>query len=421
MDVITPGGTDYEALQHAWARPGAPALILQPRNADEVESALARAISHGGPISVRSGGHGIGVVSTNDGGTVIDLHHLASIERVDDGTVRVGPGARWGAVAQTLAPWGLAISAGDVADVGVGGLAVAGGIGLMARSHGLTIDNIRSVDVVTPEGFRHTSDTSEPDLFWAMRGAGGFFGIATSFDIAAAPITDVIAANLTFVGDDLASLIAGWADLVEQAHRTLSAFLYLLPGPKPTAKTTIVWADDDEAAGRAAIRPFLNLPGIVQQHVRRTAYSSVLLPDDGPHLGKARIRARNGLANVIDLEIAQPIAEFITAGTGIVQIRAAGGAINDVPAAATAYAHRHQQFSIAAIAPNPAAPLDDAWAPIGARTDGVYSAFETPGAARWLQRTYPDRTLTRLRRMQQQWDPERVLSELLDGAPIPTR
>src|SRR6185312_13799668 len=135
-----------------------------------------------------SAGHGLSGRSLNNGGLVIDFGALNTVEVLDAGagTVRVGPGARWADVAGVLAPHGLAITSGDYGGVGVGGLATAGGIGWFAREHGLTIDHLRAVDVVLADGtLAHTSETENPDLYWAMRGAGANFGVAVSFDFTA--------------------------------------------------------------------------------------------------------------------------------------------------------------------------------------------------------------------------------------------
>lgn len=144
LDIVRPEDVRYRALHYTYQATGAPAAVLLPRSASEVAEALAFVRNAGGPFAVRSGGHGISSISTNNGGTVIALGALNSIERVGGSLVRLGPGAHWGHVARRLHPWGLSISSGDSGDVGVGGLATTGGIGLMGRAHGLTIDRMVS-------------------------------------------------------------------------------------------------------------------------------------------------------------------------------------------------------------------------------------------------------------------------------------
>ena len=143
-------------------------------------------------LSVRGGGHGFPGFGTNDGGVVIDLSQLASVEIIDSERhlVRIGGGATWGQVAAALAPHGLAISSGDTKSVGVGGLTLAGGIGWKVRKYGLALDNVTAADVVTASGeVVHASAAENPELFWAIRGGGGNFGIVTAFVFAAHPTT----------------------------------------------------------------------------------------------------------------------------------------------------------------------------------------------------------------------------------------
>ncbi len=166
-------------------------------------------------MAVRSGGHGISGRSTNDGGIVLDLGRLNEVTMLDSGRVRVGPGARWGEVAQALAPFGLGMSSGDYGDVGVGGLATAGGIGFLSRKHGLTLDHVVAAEVVLADGRQVRADRDHhPDLFWALRGAGGNFGIVTALELDAYPVGDVVFSRMVFAAD--AGLLERWGALVEE-------------------------------------------------------------------------------------------------------------------------------------------------------------------------------------------------------------
>src|SRR5690606_21996223 len=132
-------------------------------------------------LSVKSGGHSGAAASTNNGGVVIDLGSLASIEVLDAGLVRIGGGAGWGDIAKALQPHNLAVSSGDTTTVGVGGLTLGGGIGWLVRQYGLALDSLVSAEVVTASGDILTaSDAENSDLFWAIRGGGGNFGVVTS-------------------------------------------------------------------------------------------------------------------------------------------------------------------------------------------------------------------------------------------------
>ncbi|WP_223227751.1 FAD-binding oxidoreductase [Leifsonia xyli] len=225
-----------------------------PGHCGEVPEALAYARSQAGPLSIRSGGRGISSISTNTGGTVIDLGALATIERVGERVVRLGPGMHWGHVARVLYPWGFAISSGDSGDVGVGGLATTGGLGLMGRAHGLTIDRLTAADIVTADGRKlHASATENPDLFWAIRGAGANVGIVTSFAFDASPTPVVAQATIAYQVRQVASFLQQWGETVEHAPREISAFLYVGAGAAPFAQATVVYAGDGPAPATRAL------------------------------------------------------------------------------------------------------------------------------------------------------------------------
>ena len=161
-----PGTTEYDAGATVFAGVGEPEVVVRPRTVEEVAAAVGLAAASGLSIAVRSGGHGLLPV---DDGLVVDLAEFTSVEVRPDGLVSVGGGARWADVAAVLAPLGLAISSGDTRDVGVGGLALGGGIGWFVRQQGLTVDALREVELVTAAGEVLTVTADEhPDVFWAL-------------------------------------------------------------------------------------------------------------------------------------------------------------------------------------------------------------------------------------------------------------
>jgi FAD/FMN-containing dehydrogenase len=416
LDVIRPGDARYPGVRHVYAATGSPAAVVRPRSAAEVPEALALARAQEQVISIRSGGHGISSTSTNTGGVVVDLGALDAVERLDDQHVRIGPGARWGAVASTLHPWGLAISSGDSGDVGVGGLATTGGIGLMARAHGLTIDHLTAAEVVTADGRSvRTSETEHPDLFWALRGAGANVGIVTAFEFRAAATPVVVQLTVAYQLRDVAGFLQRWGAVVETAPRAVSAFLYLTGGPAPFAQATVVFAGDDTAAASDALQPFVQLAETAGQRAGLVPYASVPLTTGDPHTGQQAAVAHTGLAVHLDQELARATAVLLRGGTAdMVQIRSAGGAVNDVPADATAYAHRHQNFSVTAVSAGDRAEFSDAWAPLRAQMDGIYLSFESDHRPADVVRAFPGATLSRLRELKRRWDPDRVFTQNFD-------
>ncbi|MDG4782743.1 FAD-binding oxidoreductase [Micromonospora sp. WMMD961] len=413
IEIVRPGDPGYRDLRDVYTAAGAPAQVLRPGDADEVAEALAQAVAAGGDLAVRSGGHGISSIATNVGGSVIDLGRLASVEPIEDsdGLVRVGPGARWGDVAATLRPHGLVIGSGDSGDVGVGGLATTGGIGLFGRAHGLTIDNLVAADIVTADGRIRTVDAErEPDLFWALRGAGANVGIATSFVFRAHRVPAVVHATLQYRIGRPEAFLRAWGETVEAAPRDISAFLYLMSSD--VALATIVYARDEVAAATAAIEPFLRLAPRLGQHATVVPYAAVVGASHAPHRGQQSARTHSGLAVHLDDDVTTALGGLIRSGFGqLLQIRSAGGAINDVAGDATAYAHRHQNFSITAVADGRQGAFDEAWDRVRPALDGLYLSFESTFSPELLVDAFPEPTLRRLREIKQRVDPGNVFHQ----------
>jgi alkanesulfonate monooxygenase SsuD/methylene tetrahydromethanopterin reductase-like flavin-dependent oxidoreductase (luciferase family) len=229
--AVEPGDIDYARVRSNYLRGGSPGLVLRPRNTAEVVEAIAYARRHRHlPLGVRSGGHGISGRSTNDGGIVIDVGSLDSIEVVDEDArrVRVGPGARWKRVAAALEAYGWALTSGDYGGVGVGGLATAGGIGFLGRHQGLTIDHLRAAEVVLADGsIVRASGTENADLFWAIRGSGANFGIVTWFEFEVEPVGEVGWAQLVFDASDTAGFLQRFGQAATEASRDTTAFLIM--------------------------------------------------------------------------------------------------------------------------------------------------------------------------------------------------
>lgn len=416
IELVRPGDRAYDRVRHVYGATGAPASVIRPASVDEVPKALALARAGAEPLAIRSGGHGISSTATNTGGTVLDLGRLDDITRLGERRVRVGAGARWGRVARMLHPWGLAISSGDSGDVGVGGLATAGGLGLLGRAHGLTIDALRRVRLVTADGvLRTASAEEEPDLFWAVRGAGANVGVVAEFEFEASPVADVVQARLGFMVRDVAGFLERWGALVESAPREVSAFLYLFGGPTPFAQATVVFAGTDAAAATRALQPFFDLPGLSGQQAAMTPYAEALLTSGAPHTGQQRARTHTGMAVHLDVGLSRRLAALLSSGAvDMLQIRSSGGAVNDVPADATAFAHRHQNFSVTAVTGRPGEAFDAAWAPAFAGMDGLYLSFESDHRPEQVVDAFPPATLGRLQELKRRWDPEDVFSQNFD-------
>ena len=225
-DIIEPGEAEYESARRTVLASGSPAHVLRPKNVGDMQAGVRFAARTGYLLSVRGGGHSYAGFGTNDGGLVIDLSRLANVEIIDKERhlVRIGGGATWGQVAAALAPHDLAISSGDTKSVGVGGLTLTGGIGWKVRKYGLALDNVAAAEVVTANGqVVHASAQENPELFWAIRGGGGNFGIVTAFEFVAHPTTDVFYGKIAFPAPEAATVLRGWADYLRTAPEELTS------------------------------------------------------------------------------------------------------------------------------------------------------------------------------------------------------
>lgn len=422
--AVEPGDAAYARYRSGYLRGGAPGLVLRPRTVAEVQSALAVARRHRElPLGVLSAGHGISGRSLNHGGLVVDVSALDTIEVLDPaaGRVRLGPGARWADVARVLAPHGLAISSGDYGGVGVGGLATAGGIGWFARSHGLTIDHLTAVDLVLADGRAvRASAEEEPDLFWAVRGAGANFGVATSFELTAAKVGTIAFAQLAFDASDTATFLERWGSALEAADRSVTGQVVLgrRQGGQRIGQAMLVVESDDPDTVLARLQPVADVAPLLQQHVALTTYDQVmgLFSSDEPQQGQGQPRSHSGLADHLTRELAREVATLLDGGsTYFFSLRAVGGAVADVPSAATAYAGRSAAFSLAAMGVG--AGFDEAWEPLVPHLSGSYLSFETGTGEVWLERAFPPAHLARLRELKRRYDPTGLFRDNFFVAP----
>ena len=204
-NIVGPGDPDYDATRavHNGMIDRHPAVIVRCSSADEVARCIAFARAHDALIAVRGGGHNGGGLGVVDDGIVIDLAGMAEVT-VDPGSdsVRVGGGCTWAQVDQATAEYGRATPSGIISTTGVGGLTLGGGLGHLTRRFGLTIDSLIGADVVLADGSQvHASANEHPELFWALRGGGGNFGVVTSFEFRTHPVGATVMAGPDFLAD----------------------------------------------------------------------------------------------------------------------------------------------------------------------------------------------------------------------------
>jgi FAD/FMN-containing dehydrogenase len=272
--VLRPGAEDYEEARRVWnglvdKRPALVARCVEP--ADVVE-AVNFARANGLVVAVRGGGHNVAGFGSSDGGLLIDLSALRRVEVDPAGrTARVQGGATWADVDRATQPHGLAAPGGLVSDTGVGGLTLGGGLGWLRRKHGLSCDNLRSVQIVTADGqLRRASDGENADLFWAVRGGGGNFGVVTEFEFALHPVGPEVALALLYYPADASREVLGrFRDWSRDAADEISAIAFAATAaegestPEPArGKRVLIVAGayaGPAADGEAALRPLRGL------------------------------------------------------------------------------------------------------------------------------------------------------------------
>ena len=435
VETVRPGDNGYDAAARVFFATGRPALVVRPRDPGEVAAALAHAGRHDLAVSVRSGGHSPLGHSTNSGGMVIDLSHLDRVQVLDAGRrlVRVGGGATWGTVAAALDPYGWGLTAGDTGTVGVGGLTLGGGVGWMVRRYGLAIDNLVGARVVTADGrLLTTSQEEHSDLFWALRGGGGNFGVVVDFDFVAQPVTNLHFGSVAYRLDDPVDLLGRWRDAMRHAPEELSSTLVLLPpapGAPPSATVLLCYAGEpgtSAAAVDAATEPLFELGTVMRANLAERRYSEIL--EDAQHPQGLRLVARNTLVPTLDGEVIAAInrlhaAERPTA----VAVRSLGGAFGRVPADATAFAHRDAEAMVVGMVmlPDTAtdADVDRAlvrWRDVADLGTGTYVNFQGSATAADLAAAYPPATYARLVAVKRTYDPANrfALNHNIDPAPV---
>ncbi len=227
--LITPDDADYDEARKVYNAmiDKRPWLIVQCRDAADVVAAVNFGRENGLTIAIRGGGHNGAGLGTCDNGLVIDLGKMRSV-RVDpqSGTVRVQGGATWGDVDHATHAYGLAVPTGFLSTTGVGGLTLGGGVGYLTRRYGLTIDNLLGVDMVLADGSLVTANSREnPDLYWAVRGGGGNFGVVTSFLFQGRPVSTVYGGPIFWELEDAPGVMRYWRDLILSEPQDLNGWL----------------------------------------------------------------------------------------------------------------------------------------------------------------------------------------------------
>jgi len=371
--IVTPDDADYEAARkvHNGMIDRRPAVIVRAADVADVMATVDYARDSGLDLSVRGGAHSVPGFGTNDGGVVLDLGRMKGI-RVDPGnrTVRADGGCTWGDFFHATYPFGLATTGGIISTTGIGGLTLGGGIGHLARAHGLSIDNLLSADVITADGKRVVaSERENPDLFWALRGGGGNFGVVTSFEYRVHPVKDVFVGLFFFEVSAAKQVLEFYREYIAKAPEEMGAFFAWQIAPplpfipqerhgEPFCAIVACWAGP-LARGEEALQPIRKAGPIAAELVTPMPFPALnsafdaLLPPGLQHYWKASFAT-----TLTDGAIAAHThhGPKVPVVNSTVHIYPINGACMRVRADATAFAYRDAQFAtvIAGMWPNPA-------------------------------------------------------------------
>jgi FAD binding domain/Berberine and berberine like len=424
--LVTPDDPVYEQVRAIFygGFDRHPQLIVQAADAADVARVVALARGTGLELAVRSGAHSPAGHSVIDGGIVLDLSAMRRLDLdAETRTAWAQPGLTAGEYTTAAAAHGLATGFGDTGSVGIGGITLAGGVGFLVRKHGLTIDNLLAAEVLTADGELLDVDAdNHPDLFWALRGGGGNFGVATRFQFRLHPLDQIVGGMLLLPAS--AEVVAGFIALAEAAPEELSTIANVMVAPplqflpaelhgQLIIMAMMAYAGEVQA-GQAALAPFQALATPLADMVKPMPYPEIYPPED-PSYHPAAV-AHTMFLDQIDHQVAQTIIGYLQASDAsvrVAQLRVLGGAMARVPAGATAFAHRRSAImaTVASFYDGAAdKPVRQAWVDefagvLQQSDDGAYVGFLTDADPGRVRQAYPGPTWDRLVQVKARYDP----------------
>jgi len=408
-----------------------PAVVTRPVNAGDVIAAVNFARESHLPLAIRGGGHSVPGFGTCDDGVVIDMSRMRGVRvNPEKRTARAEGGATWGDFNAATNAFGLATTGGIISTTGVAGLTLGGGIGYLARGYGLSLDNLISADVVTADGkLLIASDKENQDLFWAIRGGGGNFGVVTSFEFRLHPVKDIYGGPMFFELKYAGDLLRFYRDYIKDAPEAMGAFpAFQIAPPLPfipenrhgdTFALMVACWSGPVAEGEKALKPFHDVAPVFAEHVGPMPYPALnsafdgLYPPDLQHYWKA-----NFVKELTDDAIAAHVehGSKVPAMTSTMHIYPINGAVHKVASDDTAFAYRDANFAtvIAGMWPDPAQNKDnikwvrdyyDATAPLS--EEGGYINFMAEDDQSRIKANYKG-NYNRLVQAKKKYDPDNL-------------
>ena len=372
-EVVFPPDAEYENARKVYNAmiDKRPAVLVRCTGVADVIAAVKAAHAEGLAVAVRGGGHSVPGFGTADGAVVVDLGRMRGV-RVDPAakTVRAEGGCTWGDFNHATHAFGLATTGGIISTTGIAGLTLGGGIGYLTRGAGLSLDSLVSADVVLADGsFTTASADRNPDLFWALRGGGGNFGVVTSFEFALRPLKNVVAGPMFFEVDDAPKVLRAFDAYIDRAPRELGAFFaWQIAPPLPFipedrhgdtfCALVACWAGPPADAERA-LAPLREAAPVVAEAVGPMPYPAInsafdaLVPPGLQHYWKA-VFSKGLTDGAIDAHVTHGPKVPVVNST--VHIYPINGAVHDVAPDATAFGHRDAKYAmvVAGMWPDPA-------------------------------------------------------------------
>ena len=424
--VIAPDDPDYESARLVVnaAVDRQPALIVRPADAADVSLAVSLARASGLELAIRGGGHSFAGHGTSDGGLVLDTSSMRGLHI--DPQRRIAwaqAGLTAGQYTAETARHGLTTGFGDTGSVGIAGLTLGGGIGWLVRKHGLTIDDVLAVELVTADGERLQIDFERhPDLFWALRGGGGNFGVITRLQYRLHEVDTILGGVLILPASP--GMLRSFIAAAEDAPDELSTIAILAPVPplpfvptehhgRPALMVRLAYAGDLDA-GQRAIAPLRALATPLADAITPMPYQQMYTAEGGA--GPVRMATRSMFLDDLDEHAATTIFDRVQARpspTSAVQIRVLGGAMARIPADATAFAHRQRRVMVnfgagyqdPAQAASHEAWVADSLAAMRPAARSVHVSFLGDEGTARVHEAYPEETYKRLAAIKRRYDP----------------
>jgi FAD/FMN-containing dehydrogenase len=424
--VIAPDDTGYDQARTVFAGgiDRRPAVIIRPADANEVARVVSLAREAGLELAIRSGGHSGAGHSVSEGGIVLDLAAMRGLD------IDLASRTAWAETGQTAREYttaaaghGLATGFGDAGTVGIGGITLGGGVGFLSRKHGLTVDQLLAAEVVTAAGELLRVDAqTHPDLFWAIRGGGGNFGVITRLQFRLHELASVVGGMLFLPATP--ETVQGFVSAAQAAPDELSTIANVMPAPpmpfipaehhgKLVLMALMCYAGPAEA-GEQVLAPFRALATPLADMLRPIPYPEVFLPDQPDYHPTAA--GQTLFVDAVDHTTAETIIAQLQASDApmrVVQLRVLGGAVSRVPDDATAYAHRGRRImaNVAAFFQGPEdQPVRQAWvdglsSALRGGDDAAYVNFLGDEGAARVRDAYPGATWDRLQDVKRRYDP----------------